>query len=145
MTRGGFGSKLHLLTCGNGLPLAFVLTRGNRNECPVFAPLFAAGLAASGGALPARLAADKGYSADAIRRYLAERAVAAVIPFRHNEHVADRPPFDAPAYRGRNVVERCVGKLKECRRLATRFEKLATNYEAIVMLAMIHLFLKVVP
>ena len=142
MTRGGFGSKLHLITCGNGLPLAFVLTRGNRNECPTFVPLFEAGLLASAGCLPAKLAADKGYSSDAIRSWLHGRGVKAVIPMRYNEHVLDRPRLDRKAYRGRNVVERCVGRLKECRRLATRYEKLATNYEAIVTVAMIHLYLR---
>ena len=36
MTRGGFGSKVHLMTDGSGLPIGCVLTQGNRNECPVF-------------------------------------------------------------------------------------------------------------
>jgi len=62
-----------------------------------------------------------------------------VIPTRK-----DQPPcrgFDREAYRERNVVERCVGWLKEARRLATRYEKLARNFLAIVHLAIIRLVL----
>ncbi len=52
-------------------------------------------------------------------------------------------PFDRRAYRKRNVVERVVGWLKECRRVATRYEKLALNYLAMVKLAMIHRCLRI--
>jgi transposase len=53
-----------------------------------------------------------------------------------------RAKFDREAYRRRNVVERCVGWLKENRRLATRYEKLAVNFLALVKLAMIRLCLR---
>jgi transposase len=142
MTRGGFGSKLHLACDGGGLPLGFILTRGNRNECPTFEPLMAVTLVNTSLRLPGKLAADRGYSSDRIRRWLADRGVAAVIPMRRTEHAADRPEFDAAAYRRRNVVERLVGRLKECRRVATRYEKLAENYEAMVTVAMATLYLK---
>jgi hypothetical protein len=49
MTRGGFGSKVHLMTDGRGLPIGCVLTQGNRNECPVFDELLDAALHACGG------------------------------------------------------------------------------------------------
>ena len=52
-------------------------------------------------------------------------------------------PFDRRAYRKRNVIERVVGWLKECRRVATRYEKLALNYLAMVKLAMIHRCLRI--
>jgi transposase len=143
MTRGGFGSKLHLVVDAGGLPLAFTLTKGNRNECPEFPALFEAAAAARRGGLPLRLAADKGYSSDAIRSMLWARGVEPVIPFRSTEHVADRPGLHAAAYRGRNVVERCVGKLKEMRRVATRYEKLGANYAAMVTLAMSVLYLRI--
>ena len=52
-------------------------------------------------------------------------------------------PFDRAAYRRRNVIERVVGYLKECRRVATRFEKLALNYLAMVKLAMIDRCLRI--
>jgi transposase len=117
-----------------------VLTRGNRNECPLFAPLLAAARAARPRrGLPTRLAADRGYNAEHVRAWLARRGVQAVIPTRRHE----RPrACDRRAYRRRNVVERCVGRLKECRRVATRYEKLAVNFGAMVTVAMIVLYLR---
>jgi transposase len=50
--------------------------------------------------------------------------------------------FDKRSYRRRNVIERCIGWLKECRRLATRHEKLAVNYKAMVQLAFFARILK---
>ena len=75
---------------------------------------------------PRRLAGDKGYSYPRIRRYLRRRRIKAVIPTRNDQRRL--PGFDKPTYRRRNVVERCIGWLKESRRLATRFEKLAENF-----------------
>lgn len=143
------GTKLHLATEGGGLPIGFVVTPGNRNECPTFDALIAATRRNTPRhRLPRRLAADKGYSSDRIRDWLRRRGVEAVIPMRANEHLGDgrreREPFDAHAYRGRNVVERCVGRLKHCHRLASRFEKLAVNFEAMVMLAMITIYLRLI-
>ena len=63
-----------------------------------------------------------------------------MIPTRKGH--ARRPRFDSAAYRGRNVVERCIGWLKENRRLATRFEKLAENFLAMVRVAMLERLLK---
>jgi transposase len=149
MTRGGWGSKLHLVVDRGGLPIAFTLTKGNRNECPEFAGLLDAAIANRGGESPQSLAADKGYSSDALRRDLVGRGIRPVIPMRHNEHVDDHDapelggPFDREAYRGRNVVERCVGKLKEMRRIATRYEKLAGNFAAMITLAMAVLYFRI--
>ncbi|AMV37393.1 Transposase DDE domain protein [Planctomyces sp. SH-PL62] len=84
---------------------------------------------------PRRLAGDKGYSYRRIRRYLRRRGIKAVIPTRKDQR--RNPKFDAGAYRRRNIVERCILWLKENRRLATRFEKLAVNFLAMVKLAMI--------
>jgi transposase len=142
MTRGGFGSKVHLMTDGRGLPIGCVLTRGNRNECPVFDELLGAALANTGGVLPARLAADRGYSADRIRGTLSAMGVEPVIPYRRSEHVTDRAALNRPAYRGRNVIERCVGRLKEMRRIGTRYEKLAASYAAMLTLGMAVLYLR---
>jgi len=144
MTRGGYGSKVHLVVEANGLPVAFTLTKGNRNECPEFCGLFEKAVATTG-RLPQKLGADRGYSADFLRRYLADRGVEAVIPMRKTEHVHDRPPLDKAAYRGRNVIERCIGKLKDMRRIVSRFEKLAGGYEAMLTLACIVLYLRKLP
>ena len=140
MTRGGFGSKVHLMTDARGLPIACVLTQGNRNECPVFNQLLDQTLTNTAGVVPQRLAADRAYNAGAIRTRLAELKIEAVIPPRSS----DRPlPYDKPAYRGRNVIERCVGRLKEMRRIGTRYDKLASSYAAMLTLGMAVLYLRV--
>ena len=82
---------------------------------------------------PRKLAGDKGYSYRRIRRYLRRRGIKAVIPTRKDQKRL--PGFDKATYRRRNVVERCIGWLKDRRRLATRFEKLAENFLAMVKLA----------
>jgi transposase len=95
---------------------------------------------------PERLTGDKGYSYPEIREWLRRHHIEAVIPQRKDqrERHRGRPlKFDREAYRRRNVVERCVNWLKECRRLATRYEKLAVNYLAVVNLAMIQRYLRI--
>ena len=84
------------------------------------------------------MAGDKGYSSSTVRRYLKERRIGAVIPTKANQ-VAD-PAFDRDAYRERNVVERLINRLKQHRRIATRYEKRAANYLAMLTLAAIMLW-----
>ena len=87
---------------------------------------------------PASLAGDKGYSYPRIRQWLADRSIRDVIAHRSDQRVeGDEDHFDRTLYRCRNVVERCVGWLKECRRVSTRFEKLAVNFLAMLKLAVI--------
>ena len=95
---------------------------------------------------PKRLAGDKGYSSGAIRQYLHKRGIEAIIPHKDNEKARHDPAvaFDKETYRRRSIVEQIVGWLKECRRVATRFEKLAINFLAMVKLAMIKRTLKLV-
>lgn len=84
---------------------------------------------------PKRVAADKAYSHPSLRAYLRRRGIGAVIPTKSNQR--RRPRFDGEAYRERSLVERCVGRLKEHRRVATRYEKLAKSYLAMLQLAAI--------
>jgi transposase len=88
---------------------------------------------------PESLAGDKAYSVQRIRQYLRERGIRPVIPHRENERASHdgRVPFDRDTYRRRGVIEQCVGWLKECRRIGTRFDKLAVNFLGMVTLAMI--------
>ena len=69
-----------------------------------------------------------------------------MIPLRDNEHVADRerwqPTFDRRAYKQRNVVERAIAKLKEFRRIATRYDKLASPFTGTINVACIVFFLR---
>lgn len=89
------------------------------------------------------LAGDKGYSYPRIRRWLARHGIKAVIPRRRDQRPDDRRlRFDGATYRRRSVVEQCVGWLKECRAVATRFDKLAVNYMATVQWAMAQRYLR---
>ena len=81
---------------------------------------------------PAKFAGDKGYSAGWVRQFLRERGSTPVIAHRKNE--ARPEEFDAEAYRQRNLIERCVGRLKEFRRIATRYEKTAISFAAMLFL-----------
>jgi transposase len=144
LSRGGRGTKVHLATEKRGLPLGFVLTAGEAHEAPVFPSLMATAREARPRlGLPDRLAGDKAYSSQHIRGWLQQRRIRALIPPKSNQETPiPWTAADKNGYRGRNVVERCVGRLKEFRRLATRYEKLALNFGAMVTLAMIVIYLK---
>jgi transposase len=88
---------------------------------------------------PRYVVGDKGYSSRKVRRYLAHRGIRAVIPRRANER--QQSTFDRERYRARNQVERLINRLKQFRRIATRYEKLAEQYVAMVTLAAIVLWL----
>jgi transposase len=90
---------------------------------------------------PRRLAGDKGYSYPTIRRWLRAHGIKAVIPRKSNQRKGHQT-FDPQSYRRRSVIEQCVGWLKECRRIGTRFEKLAINFVTMFKLAMIQRYLK---
>lgn len=90
---------------------------------------------------PDAVAGDKAYSYPRIRGWLSQRGIEAVIPSRSNQPHAR---ISKRKYRGRNVVERCIGWLKWCRRIATRYEKLAEAYLSMVKLAMIQRCLRLV-
>ena len=87
------------------------------------------------------LLADRGYDADWIRALAARKGALASIPPQMQSHRADC--FSPYLYRARNLVERFFNKIKHCRRVATRYDKLAANYLAFVQLASIRLWLRV--
>ncbi len=109
---------------------------------------------------PKRIAGDKGYSFPVVRARLRRRGIGVVIPAKSNQPRQPRfdkaayigvvipaksnqprqPRFDKAAYRERNRVERCFNRLKQYRRVATRYEKRAVNYKAMVTIAMILLW-----
>ena len=96
---------------------------------------------------PDHLLADKGYSYPTCREQLRRRGIPHTIPERRDqrERRARRPGrpllFDQERYRRRNVVERCINRLKQWRGLATRFEKRAANYRAMVVIAAVMIWL----
>ena len=79
------------------------------------------------------LIADKGYDGDGFRADIVNRGAKAVIPNKSNS----LHRFNRRAYKGRNVIERCFRRLKDFRRIATRYDKLARNFLAAVQLAAI--------
>lgn len=152
-SKGGFSSKIHLRCDGNGLPLTFLLTVGERHEADVrralsrvvvFEQLMEQGSVKRVGSgrprlRPKRVVGDKGYSSRKIRSYLRRRGIRLSIPRKDNEK--HRGKFDKSIYRQRNQVERCFNRLKQFRRIATRYEKKAQNYLAMLTLASILLWL----
>ncbi len=94
-------------------------------------------------AWPFALAGDKGYRANWIDEYLVDLDINPVIPSKSNEDRNDRNiEFDSQAYRNRNIVERLIGWLKECRRIFARFEKTAVNFGGMIKMAFIQRYLK---
>ena len=89
---------------------------------------------------PAKVVGDKAYSSPKARRQLRRRGIGPVIPTKKNER--RRPGFDRESYRLRNRVERLINRLKHLRRIATRYEKRAANYLAMLHIGMILLWLK---
>jgi transposase len=147
MSRGGFGSKFHLLVDRRGTPLGVTLTAGQTHEGTQFeAVMRAARLdGRPSRRRPRRVVADKGYSCHHVRHWIRRRRIKAVIPYRSNQTTRDldlNRRFDRAAYRRRNIVERCVGWLKAARRVATRFEKLAASFLGMLKLAIIGRYLR---
>jgi transposase len=137
-------TKLHLRVEGGGRPLVLLATPGQRHEVTQLERLLDAGAVKRSRPdgrpgrgrprrRPVRLVADKGYSYRSVRAELRRRGISAVIPAKSDQR--RQPAFDRAAYRGRNRVERSVGRLKQFRRIATRYDKLAVNYLAWVRLA----------
>jgi transposase len=142
-SRGGFGSKIHLVAEGHGIPLAVHVTAGQVNECTEL-EMVVNRVHIGRRRRPVALAGDKGYSTDRIRGWLRRHAIRAVIPRRKDQHPDDqRVHFDRRAYRRRSAIEQCNGWLKECRRVATRFEKLAVNFLAMIHLAFIERYFRI--
>ena len=83
--------------------------------------------------------ADRGYDADAIREEIASARAEAVIPAKSNRRCPI--PHDREKYRWRNLVERLFNKLKNWRRVATRYDKTKESYLGFVALASIKLWI----
>ena len=88
---------------------------------------------------PRALLGDRGYTGKPVRSELRRRRINAVIPQQKTEKVPRL--MNWTLYPARNVVERLVGRLKEYRKIATRYDKLASSYLAFVQLAAIRLWL----
>jgi len=126
-------TKIHLAVRGLGCPVRFHLTAGQRGDAPEAAALIEG--------LPASVVmADTAYDADRLREIIAAKGALAVIP--SNPSRARKHPLDKQLYAQRHLIECCFSRLKQFRRVATRFEKTARNYLAIVTLAATMLWLR---
>lgn len=143
-SRGGFSTKIHVRAEGLGKPVTFTLKGGEVHDSMALPALMGTGWIRRVGRgrprlKPDRLAADKAYSRGVIRRALRRRGIKPVIPTKSNQRL--EPTFDRAAYREHNRVERLIGRLKQFRRIATRCEKHAANYLAMITVAAILLWL----
>lgn len=132
-SRRGLTSKIHAVVDTNGLPVQLGLTPGEAHENRPADKLLSR---LKSGTM---LLADRGYDADWIRAPAAQRGAWANIPPRRNR--SEPICFSPYLYRARNLVERFFNKIKHCRRVATRYDKLAANYLAFIQLASIRLWL----
>jgi transposase len=119
----------------NGLPVRLALTSGEPHDNRLAGKLLSRLKSGS------MLLADRGYDADGIRALAAWKGALANTPPRCNR--SEPICFSPYLYRARNLVERFFNKIKHCRRVATRYDKLAANYLAFVQLASIRLWLRV--
>lgn len=147
-SRGGLTTKNHLVADGRGRVLAFILTPGQTADTSMLAATMdqirVEGTKGRPRTRPDRLLADKGYPSKANRAWLRDRGIPATIPERDDQIAHRRKRRGRPIdfgdeqrarYRGRNVVERCFGKLKQWRGIAMRSDKTARNYHAACCLA----------
>ena len=125
-SRGGRNTKIHALADAKGRLLSILLS-GEKHDCPPAQRLIRRIKAAK------KLLGDKAYDSAELRQWLHERGTRPVVPNRSNR----KQPFsfDRKAYKLRHRIENAFGRLKDFRRIATRYDKLARNFLAAVCLA----------
>ena len=133
-SRCGLTTKIHAVVDAKGLPIRLGLTPGQAYDGESAMELL--------NALPenAMVVADKAYDANAIREMINGQGAWANIPPKSNRK--DPICFSPYLYKARNLVERFFNKIKHFRRIATRYDKLAANYMAMIKLASIRIWLR---
>jgi transposase len=125
-SRGGLTTKLHVAVDALGNPLRLILSAGQLADIEQAKALIKG--------LPAcYIVADKGYDSDAFVAAISAQGGQAVIPPRSNR--CDPRPFDRHLYRDRNLIERFFSRIKQFRRIATRYDKLAKSFLSFIHLA----------
>ena len=126
-SKGGPNTKIHAVTDGWGRPCVIFLTAGNVHDCKV------AKLCLDAMPPSQEVLADKGYDSKDLRDWLNERGTQAVIPSRSNR----KSPYayDKNLYKQRNIIERMFCRLKDFRRIATRFDRDVQNFLSAICLA----------
>jgi transposase len=125
-------TKIHLLTDGEGKPVRFRLTGGQAADCSEAVERLE-------GQKAQVVLADKGYDADTLVDFIRGRMRAkAVIPPRRNRKIQRR--YGKQLYKSRNIIERAFGKLKQWRRVATRYDRCDATFAATSILAAIQIW-----
>ena len=125
---GGFSSKIHAKVDSLGMALEFIVTSGQAHEIKQAQRLI-------GNEKCEYLLADRGYDCDFFRKDLFDKGVIAVIPGRKSRK--KNVDYDKHIYKERNIVERFFGRIKEFRRIATRYDKTACMYKGALLMASI--------
>jgi transposase len=132
-SRGGLSTKIHAAGDALGLPVRLLASPGQRNDIA-----FAHDLV--DGFQPGATIADKGYDANHLIDTIGASGADVVIPPKRNRK--QQRDYDADLYKERNIIERFFNKLKQFRRVATRYDKLLANFMGFVKLAAIAIWLK---
>lgn len=131
-----FTSKIHARCNGVGRLIAFMVTGGEASDSKQLIPLMADSVTVR---RPKNLLADAGYDGDANRETLLIHGIRPVI--KPNPTRKNVPSFDTSCYRSRDQIERMFNKMKQMRRIATRYDKTKQSFEGFIALAAIRLWL----
>lgn len=132
-SRGGFGTKLHAVVDALGLPVRFALGPGQQNDMAPACDLIR-------GLRGQQVLADRAYDADSLHDVILDQGGEPVIPPRRHRKYQHR--YDRIAYKQRWGIEGFFARIKQWRRIATRYDKLAANFLGFIKLASIMLWLK---
>lgn len=127
-SRGGPTTKIHMACDAHGNPIDFEITGGEVHDAKAAPEVIRKVETAE------NFIADKGYDSEDIRQDARDRGMNPVIPRKSNSKKPN-PEFDSHLYKMRHLVENLFARLKHFRSIATRFEKLARNFKAMVYLA----------
>ena len=129
-SRGGLSPKIHLLVDAQGCPVRFSLTGGQRADVSQAIPLLT-------GIETGAVIADKGYESNRVLAFIRDQGAEAVIPPKSNRR--DPWEYDRELYWERNLIERAFNKLKQWRRIATRYDR-----KSLYFLSALHLVASVI-
>jgi transposase len=133
-SRGGFTTKIHARVDAKGRPISLLISPGEAHDV-TYAEALLEGLEQC-----AVVVADKAYDADRVRAHI--RAQGAVPNIPNRSHRTKKSRWKKALYRERNHVERFFNKLKQYRRIATRYDKLGATFFAFVKLAAVRIWLR---
>ena len=133
-SRGGLTTKIHARVDGQGRPIQLLITPGQVHDLTATEALLAD---LKRGTI---LIADKAYDADRLRQHLKARGAVANIPNMIRRKRRFR--WKKALYRQRNLIERFFNKLKQFRRIATRYDKLGATFQAFLQLAVVLISLR---